>query len=83
MMFSNVLLVFMISLQFGMYGLMIDNTLQAFTGHLQVQAPGYIDDRKMRQTVANVIPLASSLRSELDSRRIAAILQWLRNNPLR
>ena len=72
MMFSNVLLVFMISLQFGMYGLMIDNTLQAFTGHLQVQAPGYIDDQKMRQTVANVIPLANSLRSELDSRRIAA-----------
>ena len=72
MMFSNVLLVFMISLQFGMYGLMIDNTLQAFTGHLQVQAPGYIDDQKMRQTVANVVPLASSLRSELNSRRIAA-----------
>ena len=72
MMFSNVLLVFMISLQFGMYGLMIDNTLQAFTGHLQVQAPGYIDDQKMRKTVANVIPLANSLRSELDSRHIAA-----------
>ena len=37
MVFSNTLLVFMISLQFGMYGLMIDNTLQAFTGHLQIQ----------------------------------------------
>ena len=46
MMFSNMLLVFMISLQFGMYGLMIDNTLQAFTGHLQVQAPGYIDEHR-------------------------------------
>ena len=53
-MFSNMLLVFMISLQFGMYGLMIDNTLQAFTGHLQIQAPGYKDDEKMRQVGATI-----------------------------
>ena len=72
MMFSNMLLVFMISLQFGMYGLMIDNTLQAFTGHMQLQAPGYIDDQKMRQTVANIRPLAEFLREELDSSAIAA-----------
>ena len=51
MVFSNTLLVFMISLQFGMYDLMISNTLQSFSGHLQVQAPGYIDDLKMRQSV--------------------------------
>ena len=38
MVFSNALLVFMISIQFSTYELMIDNTLQAFTGHLQVQA---------------------------------------------
>jgi putative ABC transport system permease protein len=72
MMFSNMLLVFMISLQFGMYGLMIDNTLQAFTGHLQIQAPGYIDDKKMRQTVANILPLAESLRAEFPAENIAA-----------
>jgi putative ABC transport system permease protein len=71
-MFSNMLLVFMISLQFGMYGLMIDNTLQAFTGHLQIQAPGYIDDQKMRQTVDDVVPLATKLRDHFDSERIAA-----------
>ena len=40
MVFSNALLVFMISLQFGMYDLMIDNTLKSFTGHVQVQATG-------------------------------------------
>ena len=62
MVFSNVLLVFMISLQFGMYDLMIENTLKIFTGHVQVQAPGYIDDKKMRQTVPNIVPLADSLR---------------------
>ena len=72
MMFSNLLLVFMISLQFGMYGLMIDNTLQTFTGHMQVQAPGYKDDQKMRQTVADVIPLAKSLRENTDAAAVAA-----------
>ena len=72
MIFSNMLLVFMISLQFGMYGLMIDNTLQAFTGHLQIQAPDYIDDQKMRQTVADIMPLAESLRAEFPSENIAA-----------
>ena len=72
MVFSNMLLVFMISLQFSMYGLMIDNTLKVFTGHLQVQAPGYNDDQKMRQVVPGVEPLAAQLRSELGNDDIAA-----------
>ena len=72
MVFSNALLVFMISIQFSTYELMIDNTLQAFTGHIQVQAPGYKDDHKMRQVVPNVMSLASSLRRELGLETIAA-----------
>ncbi len=72
MVFSNVLLVFMISLQVSMYGLMIDNTLKVFSGHMQVQAPGYKDDQKMRQVVHDVQPLAARLRRELDSETIAA-----------
>ncbi len=72
MVFSNTLLVFMISFQFSMYGLMIDNTLQVFSGHLQVQAPGYKDDQKMRQVVPDVQRLADRLRHELDSDSIAA-----------
>ena len=72
MVFSNVLLVFMISLQFGMYGLMINNTLQLFSGHMQVQAPGYVDDAKMRQVVHDVQPLAAELREALSSDTIAA-----------
>jgi len=72
MVFSNVLLVFMISLQFGMYGLMIDNTLQAFTGHMQIQAPGYKDDMKMRQVVPDAIALAAAMREELGLQTIAA-----------
>lgn len=65
MVFSNVLLVFMISLQFGMYRLMIDNTLQVLTGHMQVQATGYKDDQKMRQVVPDIQALAASLRADL------------------
>ena len=72
MVFSNTLLVFMISFQFSMYGLMIDNTLQVFSGHMQVQAPGYKDDQKMRQVVPGVQPLAAALRGELDSETVAA-----------
>ena len=72
MVFSNALLVFMISIQFSTYDLMIDNTLQAFTGHIQVQAPGYKDDLKMRQIVPDVTSLASSLRRELGMETIAA-----------
>ncbi len=72
MVFSNVLLVFMISLQFGMYRLMIENSLQAFTGHMQVQANGYLEDRKMRQTIPRVASLAGDLRSELGSDTVAA-----------
>jgi len=72
MVFSNILLVFMVSLQFGMYGLMIDNTLQVFSGHMQIQAPGYNDDQKMRQVVPNVRPLAEHLRENLDNGDVAA-----------
>jgi len=72
MVFSNILLVFMISLQFGMYGLMIDNALQVFTGHIQVQASGYNEDKKMRQTVPDIIPLANSIRTTLNSETVAA-----------
>jgi ABC-type lipoprotein release transport system permease subunit len=65
MVFSNALLVFMISLQFGMYDLMIDNTLKSFTGHVQVQAPGYKDDQKIRQVVRGADDIAASLRATL------------------
>ncbi len=72
MVFSNVLLVFMMSLQFGMYGLMIENSLKALTGHMQVQAHNYVDEQKMRQVVPNIVPLADTLREELGSKQVAA-----------
>ena len=72
MIFSNSLLVFSISLQFGSYDMMIDNTLQAFSGHLQVQRVGYLDEQKMRYTLDDAIATAQQLRSELDLPSIAA-----------
>ena len=72
MVFSNVLLIFLISLQFGMYGMMIDNTLSLMTGHLQVQAPGYRESQKMRLVVPDAGALADTLRLQLGTDRVAA-----------
>jgi putative ABC transport system permease protein len=72
MVFSNILLVFMISVQFGMYQMMIDNTLAVFTGHMQVQASGYKDDQKMRQVVPAAENLAAKLRQELGLPNVSA-----------
>lgn len=71
MIFSNVILVFMISMQVGMYQMMIDNSLRASTGHLQVQAEGYNEDRKMRQTVPDVERLAAELQAGLGTDAVA------------
>ena len=61
----------MVSLQFGMYAMMIDNTLAVFTGHLQVQAPGYKDEKKMRQSIPDAVQLGKSLRDNLKLDAIA------------
>jgi ABC-type lipoprotein release transport system permease subunit len=65
MVFSNVILVFMISMQVGMYQMMIDNSLRASTGHLQVQARGYNEEQKIRQVVPDVGQLSARIGSEL------------------
>ena len=72
MIFSNALLVFSVSLQFGSYDMMINNTLQAFTGHIQVQHEGYQEDPKMRRVVADIVAMADDLRSALGSNEVAA-----------
>ncbi len=72
MVFSNSLLIFMMSLQFGTYELMIANSLQSFSGHLQVQAPGYKDDLKMRQSVPHIQVLAAEYREGAAFQNVAA-----------
>ena len=72
MIFSNLLLVFMISLQFGSYRMMIDNTLKSYTGHMQVQREGYNDDPKIRNSFDNIVTLADDIRKRLGSDTVAA-----------
>jgi ABC-type lipoprotein release transport system permease subunit len=72
MVFSNVLLVFLISLQLGSYQMMIDSTLGAFTGHIQVQQHEYLDQQRMRQSVPAAAELAAQLRQLEGVQAVAA-----------
>jgi putative ABC transport system permease protein len=72
MIFSNVLLVFMISLQFGSYEMMIGNSLRMLTGQVQVQQAGYLDDQKMRQVVGDIRELATEIRDSLPHASVTA-----------
>lgn len=72
MVFSNVLLVFSISLQIGSYDMMINNTLRTFSGHLQVQMPGYQENPKFRNTITDVDAVASTVRERLPGAAVAA-----------
>lgn len=59
--FACVLLVFMLSFQFGSYDTMINASVKIHTGHLQVQARGYQDDQKIRQVIADPRPVQQAL----------------------
>ncbi len=72
MIFSNLILVFSISLQFGSYQMMIDNTLKSYTGHMQIQREGYNEEPKMRSSIDAIIPLANEVRQQLGSDTVAA-----------
>lgn len=50
--FAALLLVFMLSFQFGTYETMINASVSLRTGHLQVQAAGYRDEQTMRLSFA-------------------------------
>ena len=59
--FASVLLVFMLSFQFGSYETMINTSVKISTGHLQVQAEAYQEKKSIRfvipepQTIAKVV----------------------------
>jgi len=72
MIFSNVLLVFMISLQFGSYDMMINNTLQSFSGHFQVQKNGYNESPKLRLSIGSIQSLAEEMRQSMPETRVTA-----------
>ena len=72
MIFSNILLVFMISLQFGSYEMMINNTLGMFSGQIQIQRDGYLDGQKLRLVVDNIQELAADIRSRFPDSNVTA-----------
>lgn len=49
--FATVLLIFMLSLQFGNYATIIDSAVKLRTGHLQIQARGYMERKDIRLVV--------------------------------
>ncbi len=51
--FATLLLIFMLSWQFGSYETMINASVKIQTGHLQVQAKGYQDKREIRKVISN------------------------------
>ncbi len=61
--FSSLILVFMLSFQLGCYETMINTSVKISTGHLQVQAKGYLEDKKMRLVVKHPAPVARVLDS--------------------
>ena len=52
-MFASLLLVFMLSFQFGSYETMINTSVKISTGHLQVQADAYQDKKSIRLVVTD------------------------------
>jgi len=73
--FATMLLVFMITLQLGAYDMMIDTTLSAYIGQMQVQREGYKDKPQMRSTVPHATQLAAALRRATGLESIAVRAQ--------
>jgi ABC-type lipoprotein release transport system permease subunit len=51
--FASIILVFMLSFQFGSYEAMINSSVKIQTGHLQIQAPGYKDKQSIHMVVTD------------------------------
>lgn len=64
--FASLLLVFMLSFQFGSYETMINASVRIHTGHLKIQAQGYHDNRDMRRVVSDPQTVMKILEKDLD-----------------
>ncbi len=62
--FASLLLIFMLSFQFGSYETMINASVRIQTGHLKVMAEGYHDNRDMRRVVADPSAVATLLEND-------------------
>jgi ABC-type lipoprotein release transport system permease subunit len=64
--FATLLLVFMLSWQFGSYETMINSAVRTHTGHLQVQAEGYRSKQSMRLVVSRPDEVGALLKDFSD-----------------
>lgn len=69
--FGAALLVFSIGIQLGQYDMMISNSTRVFHGLLQVQKKGYLDEPKMRTSIADISVLTEKLKKETGMDAIA------------
>jgi ABC-type lipoprotein release transport system permease subunit len=60
--FSSLLLVFMLSFQFGSYETMINASVKIHTGHLQIQAKGYHAKKNIRRVVTDPAAMGNILK---------------------
>ena len=60
--FACIVLVFMLSFQFGSYETMINTSVKIQTGHLQIQAEGYKEKNDIRLVISNGEKVAALLR---------------------
>ncbi len=72
MIFSNFLLVFMIAVQFGSYDMMIENSLKAYSGHIQISHSGYASSPKMRSVLPEAQSFADQLRMQWPEMTVSA-----------
>jgi ABC-type lipoprotein release transport system permease subunit len=70
--FATLLLVFMLSWQFGSYDSMINFSVKIHTGHLQVQAEEYADRKEVRRVVDRPEPVMQRLRRIEDVEAVTA-----------
>ncbi len=61
--FASLLLVFMLSFQFGSYETMINTSVKIQTGHLQIQAREYQDKKNIRLVVPDPARIAEILKT--------------------
>lgn len=61
--FACIILVFMLSFQLGSYDVMINTSVKNSTGHLQLQARGYLEDKEMRRVIRHPDQVADLLGS--------------------
>ena len=59
--FATLLLIFMLSWQFGSYDTMINAAVRRHTGHLQVQAAGYHEQQDMRLVIPDPVAVSRIL----------------------